>query len=149
MRCGDIMRRPVEVARQGETIQDAARRMRDANIGFLPVVGDGDRVIGVITDRDLVVRGCARGLVPDRSAVEELVSHELVACRPQDDLHYVARLMALHRVSRVLVVEGDRPVGVVSLSDLAAHLDGAAETLRRVAVREIVDESGHRISPRP
>lgn len=140
MRCQDIMKRAVVCCKETETIQSAALKMRDANIGFLPVCDLGGKTLGVITDRDMALRACAPGLDPRTTPVTEIMTHQLIACHATDDVRYVEGLMARNRKSRVIVQDGEgRPVGVISLSDIA-RFDRvfAAETLRQVSSREIL-----------
>jgi CBS domain-containing protein len=139
MRCQDIMKRPVVCCKESEVVQAAALKMRDANIGFLPVCGDAGRVIGIITDRDIVLRVCAEGLDVQKSPIAEVMTRQVISCRPGDDVRYVEGLMAREHKSRVLIVdEMGKPAGVVSLSDIARHDKiFAAETMRQVSSREI------------
>jgi len=143
MRCIDVMRQPVQVCRDSESVAVAARRMRDGNIGFLPVVGADGRTLGVLTDRDIVVRVCAEGHSARRTAVKDAMTVGVVACGPLDDLTTVQELMRRHRKSRVLVQEVDgHPVGVVSIADLAQHMEPeTARTLRAVVRREVLETS--------
>lgn len=113
------MSRFPESVRPGATIAEAAVRMRAFDVGFLPVVS-GSELIGVVTDRDLVVRGMGDGRNPDRTPVSEVMTTEIVTCEEDALLDSVARSMVVMEVRRVLVVEaGGSPVGVVSLADLA------------------------------
>jgi CBS domain-containing protein len=140
MRCQDMMRRPVRYTHPGEVVQSAARAMRDANIGFLPVCDDGGRLVGVLTDRDIAVRVCAEGKSAAKVAVAEVMTSPAVACHPQDDLSTATDLMARHRKSRVLVVDDHGiAVGVISMSDVArTDALAAARALGAVASREAV-----------
>jgi CBS domain-containing protein len=147
MRCGTIMRTQIEIGLTRETLQEAARRMRDANVGFLVVVDSHGRLRGVVSDRDLALRACARGLSPEHTLIDDIMSIDPPTCRTDDTLEWAVDVMALHQVTRLLVVDADdRPVGVLGLADLAMHLDDAAGTLRRVSDGEVFDESRHRIS---
>ena len=139
MRCQDIMKRPVVCCKESEAVQAAALKMRDANIGFLPVCGDAGKVVGIITDRDIVLRVCAWGLDVKETLIAEVMTRQIVSCRPGDDVRYVEGLMAREHKSRVLIVdEMGKPAGVVSLSDIARHDKiFAAETMRQVSSREI------------
>jgi len=150
MFCQDIMRRPVECAPTGESIQSVARRMRDRNIGFIPVIDARGVAVGVITDRDLAVRACAAGAIPAQTRVEEVMTTTIIACSPHDDIDEVMRLMGEHRTSRIVVLgRRGEPVGVVSLSDLAAsETTEAADTLRAISVREVVALTGETYSSR-
>ena len=151
MRCKDIMRRPVMSVRRGETTQSAAQKMRDSRVGFLPVCDDLDHIVGVVTDRDMAVRLCATGELPSKTPIESIMTADVVSCSAEADLVEAERLMATHRKSRVVVVDDENvPIGVISLSDLAGRPDaGAAEILRAVAGREVLDQHGDKPRERP
>lgn len=144
MRCEDIMRRPVQSVGPLDSVATAARRMRDTNIGFLPVCDEHGRVRGVITDRDIAVRGCAEARDPETTEVQSVMTNEVIACHPTDDLRSAISLMAGQKKSRVLCVDADgKPAGVLSLSDIArADTPDALDALRAVAAREVVSPSG-------
>ena len=113
--------------------------MSVANIGFLPVCDGDRRVVGTLTDRDIVVRGVALGCECGRPTVGEVMSRNVVACRPEDELAVVEQFMAYYQVSRLVITdERDVLVGVISLSDIAEREPAkrAARTLRAVAARE-------------
>lgn len=139
MRCEEIMKRNVECISQETTVQEAARRMRDRNIGFLPVCDDGMHVLGTITDRDLALRVLASDL--DGSVlVNDVMTRDAVTCAPNDALDEAARSLARHHKSRIMVIDDDRRlVGVISLSDLARNVKDkqVARTLREVTEREV------------
>ena len=138
MRCEHIMKRNVECVSPRDTVQDAAMRMRDHNVGFLPVCADDRKVLGTITDRDLAMRVLAEGR-PASSPVEEVMSPEAIACRPEDDLRRAEELMVKSRVSRMMCVNEDGVLaGVISLSDIALQdkASRAAQTMRGVSQRE-------------
>lgn len=103
------------------TARDAAELMHAADIGAV-VVTDGGRLVGLVTDRDLVVRVLAAGGGPD-TPVGEACSGDLVTVSPDDDVADAARVMAQHAVRRLPVVSGDKVVGIVSLGDLAIVSD--------------------------
>jgi CBS domain-containing protein len=138
MRCEEIMKRNVECVSPRDTAEDAAGRMRDENVGFLPVCDQSGNVLGTLTDRDLAVRVVAEGKASG-TLVEDVMTREVVACRPEDDLRDAQATMAEHEKSRIMCIGQDgRLVGVISLSDIAQHETGAraAETLRDVTERE-------------
>jgi CBS domain-containing protein len=122
MRCEDVMTGELEVATVGETVLSAATKMRDMNIGFLPVCSSADRsAVGTLTDRDIALRVVAEER-PSSTLVEEVMSPDLVACRPQDDLKIAEELMRTNQVSRVLCIDdGGRVAGVISLADIAQY----------------------------
>ncbi|MFL5299923.1 MAG: CBS domain-containing protein [Anaeromyxobacteraceae bacterium] len=137
MRIADMMKRDPEYVLVYETCRGAARRMRDGNVGFLPVCDRDRRVIGTITDRDLAVRLVAEGLHFDLP-VSDVMSHEVVAGYPDDDVARAAQVMDASHKGRLVIVDGDgRLVGIVSRSDVGhgdvARSDGthAAEPVAR------------------
>ena len=105
----------------GRPVADAARIMKDADTGIVPVV-DGDRLVGTITDRDIAIRVVAEGKSPESVTLGEIASRELVTIDPQQDLDEALRLMARHQVRRLPVVEEDgKLVGIVAQADVAKH----------------------------
>jgi CBS domain-containing protein len=107
----------------GSTIVDAARLMRDKDTGIAPVT-DGDRLVGVITDRDIAIEVVAQGMDPQSTKVDQIASQNLVTIDPQQDLDEALRLMAQHQVRRLPVVEEDgRLVGILAQADVARHAD--------------------------
>lgn len=123
MRVSECMTRDVTITSPQETMRQAAKMMADCDSGVLPV-GENDRLIGVITDRDIAVRGVAEGKSPD-TQVREVMSAEVRYCYEDDDVSTVLRNMGDLQVRRLPVLSrGKRLVGIISLSDLAAH--GAA-----------------------
>jgi CBS domain-containing protein len=139
MLCRDVMRLAVESIDPTETARAAARRMLQANIGFLPVCDAEGRVTGTLTDRDITIRLVAEGLQLN-TPIANIMTREIVYCHPRQDIKRAYELMAQHKKWRLLVCEHDgRLVGVISLSDIAACLDAdiAAATLRRVTARGV------------
>ncbi|TMK92641.1 MAG: CBS domain-containing protein [Actinobacteria bacterium] len=101
----------------------AAKMMRDEDVGLAPIV-EGERLVGVLTDRDIAVRVVAEGRDPDQVKVAEVASRDIVTLDPQQDLDEALRLMAQHQVRRLPVVEEDgRLVGVVAQADVAKEAD--------------------------
>jgi CBS domain-containing protein len=118
MRVSEAMTRDVRVALPEQTIQDAAKMMGDMDAGVLPV-REGDRLVGMITDRDIAVRAVALGKGP-QTPVREVMSPEVMYCFEDDDTDAVARNMADIKVRRLPVVNRDkRLVGIIALGDLA------------------------------
>ncbi len=138
MRLDEVMNRDVKCVDPKDPVQLAARRMRDENIGFLPVCDSSMKVLGAITDRDIAVRVVAEGL-PPTTAVGEVMTREVVACHPDDDIRRAEQLMAEHQKSRLMVTDDQgRLVGVISLSDITQIEDPsrAHQTIKRVTERE-------------
>jgi CBS domain-containing protein len=113
----DVMTAEPIVLQQDQTIADAAQAMRDTAVGAVLVV-DGDRLCGLITDRDIVVRAVAESALPD-SPVGPLVSPDLIAVGADDEADDAARVMQAHAVRRLPVMDDGRIVGIVSIGDLA------------------------------
>jgi CBS domain-containing protein len=106
-----------------KSIVYAAKMMRDEDVGIAPIV-EGDRLVGVLTDRDIAVRVVAEGRDPEQVKVTEVASRDVVTLDPQQDLDEALRLMAQHQVRRLPVVEEDgRLVGVVAQADVAQQAD--------------------------
>ncbi len=138
MLCSEIMKSEIECLSPIDPADLAARKMRDHNVGFLPVCDEALHAVGTITDRDIAVRLVAQNL-PLVTPVGELMSMDVVACKPTDHVRRAEELMGLHRVARILCVEEDGTLaGVISLSDIAQHESPAiaAQTLKDVTARE-------------
>ncbi|CAL9658133.1 CBS domain-containing protein [Streptomyces griseomycini] len=112
---------PVSVG-ANTSVAEVARIMRDRDLGAV-LVTDGDRLRGLVTDRDLVVRSVSTGGDPEETTVAGACSEDLVTVGPDDELDLAVRLMREHAVRRVPVVEGGHPVGIVSLGDAAMERD--------------------------
>ena len=100
-------------------VVDAAQKMIEREKGPLPVM-EGDRLVGMITDRDLIARVVAAGRDPRGVRVEDVATKDLVTIPPDKDLDEARRMMAEHQLDRLLVVEGDKLVGIISESDVRA-----------------------------
>jgi CBS domain-containing protein len=118
MKVSDAMTRDVRIASPDETICDAAKAMAALDAGSLPV-GDNDRLVGMITDRDIAIRAVAERKGPD-TPVREVMTKDVKYCFEDEDLDHIAANMGDNRVRRLPVVNRDkRLVGIVSLGDLA------------------------------
>ncbi len=134
MKISEIMTRNVRLLKPEQTLREAASLMADIDAGSLPV-GDNDRLVGMITDRDIVIRAVAKGLSAD-TPVADIMTKELLYCSDTDDLNEVARNMGKAQVRRLPVIDRDkRLVGIVSLGDLARVDDPATvgRTVSRVS----------------
>lgn len=136
MKVDEIMTRDVEVANPGDTLQTAARLMADIDAGALPV-GENDRLVGVITDRDITVRGVAEGLDPTQATVRDVMTEEIRYCFEDDPVERVSNKMSEWQVRRLPVLNQDkRLVGIVSLGDIvveAPEKEPAREALEGVS----------------
>ena len=145
MRVSEAMSRDVRIATPGQSIRDAARIMAEIDSGAMPV-GENDRLVGMITDRDIAVRAVAAGKGPD-TPVREVMSPEVKYCFEDEDMEHVARNMAEIKVRRLPVMNRDkRLVGILSLGDVAVRED--RETAGQ-AVKGVSKPGGpHTQSPR-
>jgi CBS domain-containing protein len=106
----------------GTTLVEAARAMRDHDVGDV-VVLDDDQLCGIVTDRDITIRSVAEGRDPSQSVLGEICSKDVVTVTPDDTVEKTVELMRKRAVRRMPVVENGRPVGIVSLGDLAVERD--------------------------
>jgi CBS domain-containing protein len=143
MRCKDLMKTDISCCTADATLFECASKMSSDEVGFMPICdkdhGKGHRVLGVLTDRDIVLRAVATrgGKDPRQVRCSEVMTKNPIRCSPNDDVEEAADLMARHRVSRMCVCDGDLLRGVISLSDIAqAERGRGAELLRRVSARE-------------
>jgi CBS domain-containing protein len=119
----DIMTAAPVTIRPSQSVSDAARAMRDNGIGAVLVAGNGE-LLGIASDRDIVVRAVADGKDPARTPVAEICSADLVTATPSEDADQAVRRMREHGVRRIPVVEdGNRPVGILSIGDMAIERD--------------------------
>jgi len=136
MQVREIMSSGVECIGPDASLADAARKMKDLDIGALPVC-EQDRLSGIITDRDIVVRAIATGKDPQSTKVKDAMSTDVCCCSEDDDIQEAARLMKEKQIRRLVVMNQDqRIVGIVSLGDLATESEDEhlkAETLEEVS----------------
>lgn len=118
----EIMHVGATCVQESETLQAAAQRMRDLDVGFLPICGTDDRLHGIITDRDIVLRCIAEGRDPGSMTTGELAQGKPVFVEADTDVQEVLHLMEERRIRRMPVIEEHRLVGVISEADLARHL---------------------------
>jgi CBS domain-containing protein len=117
----DVMTRGVESVSPGDTLEHAARKMEELDVGPLPVCV-GSRVVGMLTDRDITVRATAAGCDPKTTLVADTMSQDVVGCYEDQDVREAAALMKDRQVRRLLVMDrDDHLVGIVSLGDLATE----------------------------
>jgi CBS domain-containing protein len=116
-----VMTRDVEVVRPDATVQEAAMKMKDLNVGSLPVC-DGRKLRGMLTDRDLTVRAVAAGRDPKSTLVREVMTKEVVYGRTAQEVVEIAKMMSTHQIRRLPILnEANELVGIVSLGDLAVN----------------------------
>jgi CBS domain-containing protein len=139
MKVSEVMTRDVQTVRPDQPVKEAASAMLNVDAGSIPVI-DGERLIGMITDRDIAVRGVAKGYGPD-TPVRELMTDEIICVRDDDDVDDIASKMSEAQVRRLPVIDDqERLCGIVSLGDLSrdADEDAAVE-----ALEGITEPGGH------
>lgn len=137
-RIADIMSTDVTTIQPQESLRRAAQCMQELDVGALPVC-DGKQLLGMLTDRDIVVRGIASGLDADQACVSDIMSTDVDTCSPEQDSDEAKRLMGERQVRRLPVVDAEqRLVGILSLADLALRERGDLDR----AVREISQPNG-------
>ena len=135
MKVSEIMTKEVEVISGDVKLDSAARKMRDLDIGMLPI-SDGERISGILTDRDIVVRSTADGKDPKEVVAGDVASTDIIGCRQDDEVEDVIAKMKQNRVRRIPVIDGDdKLVGVVSLGDVAVEASegSAGEALEEIS----------------
>jgi CBS domain-containing protein len=114
----------VECASVNDTLTDAARKMRDLNVGALPICGDDNRLKGMLTDRDITVRAVAEGMDPSSVKVSEFADEKPVTIGADDSLDEALRTMTEHDVRRLPVIDGHDLVGMISQADISQNMSG-------------------------
>ena len=120
----DLMTSPAQCLAPEETLVDAARMLSKYDVGSMPVV-DEDTLVGVLTDRDIVIKGIAQGKDPAETPVSEIATADVVTVAPDDDAKSVAEVLTEHQIRRVPVVEEGKVLGVISQADVALELDNS------------------------
>lgn len=118
----DIMTPNVECVRENESLGDAARKMRDLDVGALPICGEDDRLKGMVTDRDIVVKCIAADKDPNSTKAGELGAAEVVTIGADDSVDEALSTMVKHKVRRLPVIDGHDLVGMISQGDLAKNI---------------------------
>ena len=121
----EIMTGGTECIGENESLEDAARKMADLDVGALPICGEDDRLKGMLTDRDIVVKAIAQGKSPGETKAGELGEGKPVTIGADDSAEEALRTMADHKVRRLPVIDGHDLIGIVSQADLAQALDNA------------------------
>ena len=136
MKVKDIMTQNVVTVGPEESVEVAARSLAQYNIGILPVCGNGGKLCGMVTDRDLVTRCMAANLDPAKTAVRDVMTGQVIAAQPDMDVGVAAHLMGRKQVRRLPVVENGKLCGMISLGDMATREQSvmdAADALSDIA----------------
>jgi CBS domain-containing protein len=136
MRLGEVMTRDVEVIGSNARLREAAAKMKDLDVGLIPVC-DGDELKGTLTDRDITVRATAEGRNPSKTKVSDIMSKEIAYCFEDQEIEEAMSLMEARQIRRLPILNREkRLVGIVSLGDLAVHTgqnELLGETLKEVS----------------
>ncbi len=139
IRCRDIMTSSVKTATRGQSLREAALMMRDGDVGSVPVVENG-KLVGIVTDRDIVIRSIADG-DDVSSSVEKAMTTDIFSVKPDDFVFEAIRLMGDKQVRRVPVVdEGGNLAGIIAMADIALEMEDQTEIAE--ALEEISSGSG-------
>ncbi len=137
MKIKEAMNPQLKTIEPDATLKDAAQKMKEFDVGALPV-REGEKLVGILTDRDIVVRATAEGLTPENAHVRDAMTPQVVCCTPDQDVKEAAHLMEEKKIRRLAVVDGQQlPVGMLSLGDVATRSKDtrlAGEVLREVSV---------------
>ena len=145
MKVSRLMTKNVSFADLETTLEEIATMMRDENVGSIPVL-DGEKVVGIVTDRDIVLRCIAEGRDPVGTTSQDILSGDVTTIRPNDDLDVAAQLMAQRQVRRLPVVDASgKLLGMLSLGDIAVKEDGDSESAQALeGVSRGVKDEGSR-----
>jgi len=119
----DIMTQDAECVQESQSILDAAKELADRDVGAMPICGDDDRLKGMLTDRDIVVKVLAQGKDPSSTKVSEIAEGKPVTIGADDSIEDALRTMSEHKVRRLPVIDGHELVGIISQADIARNLD--------------------------
>jgi CBS domain-containing protein len=132
MQCMEIMEQNIQFVRRDDEVTTAAKTMRDAEIGFVPVCDpENNEIVGTLTDRDIAIRLVAEGKKPE-TPVSDVMTTAPIFCHSDDDIDKARELMESHQVSRIIVLDDhDRLAGIISLADIADD-DSSGQTLHKI-----------------
>jgi CBS domain-containing protein len=136
MKVSQVMTTDVESVQMDSTLEEVASIMKVEDVGAVPIVDEDDDLVGIITDRDIVVRCIAEGKNPAETSVEEVLSHELETIEPDADIEEAAELMAERQIRRLPVCEDGELVGMLSIGDIAVKTrrpEASSEALRQIS----------------
>lgn len=117
MKCKDLMSSDVQSCRPDHSAEDCARLMKEHDVGFMPIVDESGKLVGTITDRDLTLRVLAEGKAGN-ATIGDVMTSGVVTCGPEDDVAIAERKMAENQISRIVVADDGRCLGVISLQNI-------------------------------
>src|SRR5712691_1728777 len=129
MLCSEIMTKNPEYVMPTDSVMKAAQLMKSEDVGPIPIVKDGKKLEGIVTDRDLAIKVVAEGRDPKTTQVEEVMTKNLVTCKENDDVEKAQKLMQDHQVRRIPVVDNqDHLLGIIAQADVANRLGSKRAT---------------------
>jgi CBS domain-containing protein len=128
MKVKEIMTANAKACTLTDNLADAARLMWEADCGIIPVVAEGEKVVGLITDRDICMAGMTKGRAESNIAIEDVISGKLFSCKPEDDIHTALNTMRDNKVRRLPVVAADgKLAGMLSMNDVVLKAEDAIQ----------------------
>ena len=133
MKCSDVMTKNPKTCSPTDIVEQAAQLMKSEDVGPIPIVGDNDKLEGIITDRDIVLKVVAEGRDPKTTKLSEVMTTDLISCTQDGDVEEMLELMEDNQIRRIPVVDASgRLVGIVSQADIATRLDEPDKTAELV-----------------
>lgn len=135
MKVRDVMTSNVSTISTDSTIQDAAYQMKNLDVGSIPVCDSSKRPVGIVTDRDIVIRNVSEGMGGNTS-VDTVMTKNVITVSPDTDIHEAAEIMSNHQIRRLPVVENNKIIGIVSIGDLAVrdiYINEAGDALSNIS----------------
>ncbi|ABR49766.1 putative signal-transduction protein with CBS domains [Alkaliphilus metalliredigens QYMF] len=135
MKVKEVMTSQVSFAQQNSTVNEVAQIMKSLDIGSVPVCNQQNQPVGIVTDRDIVIRGLTAGLQAT-DTIERVMTQNLVSVSPETDIHEAARVMGENQIRRLPVVENGQIVGMLAIGDLAVkniYVDEAGDALSEIS----------------
>jgi CBS domain-containing protein len=143
MQVSEVLVADIETAEPDTPIRELARRMRELAIGFIAIV-EGDRLVGVITDRDIVLRGFTEAQDPETALARDLMSLEVICCFQDESVEQARQLMAEHNVRRLPVIDRHHHlVGIIKLADIEGQGKPVKKAVKVTFHKDMTDSSGH------
>lgn len=135
MKVRDVMTESVNFATPNNTVVELAQKMKNDDIGSIPIC-EGRKVVGIITDRDIVIKAVSQGKNIETKKANEIMNSNVITVTADQDVHEAADLMSKHQIRRLPVVEQDKLIGIVALGDLAVekiHINEAGDALSDIS----------------
>lgn len=135
MKVKDVMTTNVSTVNESNTLKEVASKMQSLNVGSIPVCDSSNKPIGIVTDRDMVIRGLSTG-IESSMPVSNVMTKNIVSVSPDTGIHEAARIMAQNKIRRLPVVENNTIVGILSIGDLAVrdiYINEAGDALSNIS----------------